>query len=291
MLAKNRVSKKRQKPPNSITKVIRCCSVIILLAATVFIASLSLVSSAASNSQFASITPIEHQEVMLVRTSQKSLPSQFNVDIAYAYVGKGPPEAPHGHFGWDKNYPVSLYPSVIYFNVTYVSSAMPVLCDALIEVFLIQIISDKGPIESYAYFEGTNYVPSFSDSELALLTAHIYDLLDLNSVDGVMGHFRFNWTEGKSVFGGQVGSFGSYSSNPPELGLWSAGKPNAIYVKICRIGYVTIKGDSISVCVDTISANTLQLPKFGDGFLYNKIVSADKMLKNDLQTDLFQPFT
>jgi len=292
-MAKNIRLKRRQKPVNPLIKALkrRSAIIFILLAATVLIASFSLVSSAAPNQQTASITPIEQQEAMPVQTSQKSLPSRFNVDVAYAYVGKGPFEAPHSHFGWDKNYPVSWYPSVIYFNVTHVSSATPVSCDALIEVFLIQIISDKGPIESYVYFEGTNYEPSFSDSALTSLTARIYDLIDMNTISGITGHFRFNWTEGEAVFGGQVGSFGSYSNNPTGLGLWSAGKPNTISVTVRRIGWVTMNGGSISVRADVTNANAeLQFQKFGDGFLYNKIVPADNLLRKERQTDLFQPF-
>jgi hypothetical protein len=284
-MAKNIKLKGRQR---------RSAIICILLAATVLIVSFSLASSATLlDQQTASITPIEQQEVMPVQTSQKPSPPRFNVDVAYAFVGKGPSEAPHSYFGWDVDYPESQYPSAVYLNVTHrVSSAAPMSCDALIEVFLIQIISDKGPTESYAYFEGTNYEPSFSDSALTSLTARIYDLIDPSTVNGVTGHFRFNWTDNTPIFGGQVGSFGSYSSNPMELGLWSAGKPNTISVTVRRIGCVTMDGGSISVRADVASANAeLQVQKFGDGFLYNKVVPADKLAQTKLQTDLFQPFT
>lgn len=291
MMAKNIRLKRRQKPVNPLIKALKRCSAIILLAATVLILSFSLVSSATPNQQTASIKSIEQQEAMPMQTFQKSLPSRFNVEVAYAYVGKGPFEAPHSHFGWDKNYPVNQYPSVIYLNVTHTSSATLVSYDALIEVFLIQIISDKGPIESYVHFEGTNYEPSFSDAELNSLTARIYDLINMNIVSGITGHFRFNWTEGEAVFGSQVGSFGAYSSNPTGLGLWSAGKPNTISVTVRRIGCVTMNGGSISVHADVTNAIAeLQVQKFGDGFLYNKIVPADKLLRKERQTDLFQPF-
>lgn len=270
----------------------RSAIICILLVATALLVSFSLVSSTALPDQ-QTVTP------MPVQTSQKSSPSaqpaqsdyepQFNVEIAYAFVGKGPSEVPLSLFGWDVDYPESQYPSVVYFNVT--PSAAPVSCDALIEVFLIKIISDKGPTESYAYFEGTNYEPSFSDSALTSLTARIYDLIDPSTVNGVTGHFRFNWTDNTPIFGGQVGSFGVYSSNPTELGLWSVGKPNTISVTVRRIGCVIMNGGSISVRANAISANALQLPKFGDGFLYNKVVPADKLAQIKLQTDLFQPLT
>jgi hypothetical protein len=247
--------------------------------------------------------PIEQQEVMPVQTSQTSPPSaqpmqlpeiktHFSVDIAYVFVGKGPSEAPHSHFDGVLQYPESQYPSVVFFNVTSASIAKSESCDALIEVYLVQITSDKGSIESYAYFEGTNYEPSFSDSKLELLTTRIYDLIDPSAVNGVRGHFRFNWTNNEAVLGGKVGSFGSYSSRPSGLGLWSAGKPNTISVAVCRIGFVTINDDFISVRADAVSADNMvqvQLQNFGEGFLYNKIVPADKLLQIELETDLFQP--
>ncbi|MCW4044627.1 MAG: hypothetical protein NWE94_03815 [Candidatus Bathyarchaeota archaeon] len=213
---------------------------------------------------------------------------QFNVDVAYAFVGKGSSEEPHSHFGWDINYPESQYPSAVYLNVTRASNAETKLYDALLEVFLIELISDKGPVESYAYFEGTNFTPSFSDAALASLTAHIYDLIDLNAVSGVSGHFRFNWTDSTSVLSRHVGSLGAYSNKPSGLGLWRSGEPGMVSVNIRRIGCVTMNGSSISSRVNVASANVaLKLEKIGDGFLYNKMVPTDKLL----QTDLFHLHT
>lgn len=304
-MAKNIRLKRRQKPENPLTKTLKRRSAIIsiLLTTTVLIVSFSLVSSASLVSQpTASITPTELQAIMPVQTSQTSslsvqptqLPKskpQFNIDVAYVFVGKGLSEAPHSHFDGVLHYPKSQYPSAVYFNVTRASSAETESCDALIEVYLIQIISDKGPIENYTYFEGTNYNPSFSDSNaLTSLTARINDLIDPGTTSGVRGHFRFNWTYNVSVLGGEVGSLGSYSSRPSGLGLWSAGKPNTISVTVRRIGCLTLNGSSTSIRADAASANDVvqvQLQKFGDGFLYNKIVPADKLL----QIDLFQPLT
>lgn len=210
----------------------------------------------------------------------------FNIDIAYAFVGEGPYEAPHSHFDEVLHYPKSQYPSAVYLNVTLDSNAENMSCDAVIEVYLIQISSDKGSTENYAWFEGTNYKASFSDSELTSLTEHVYDLIDLNAVSGVRGHFRFNWTDNKSILGGKIGSFGSYSSSPSGLGLWSAGKPNTISITVHRIGRVTLDDDSILVRVDTTNAKSkFQLEKYEEGFISNKILPVDNLS----QIDLFQP--
>lgn len=251
-------------------KRFKLCSVIFLLIA-VLIVSFSLSSSALP--------------FVLSAQSLKSEPL-FNVDVAYAFVGKGPYEAPHSHFDGILHYPKSQYPSAVYLNVTHASTAEIESCDAVIEVYLIQIITDKGPIEKYAWFEGTNYNHSFSDSELTSLTSRIYDLVDLSTINGVRGHFRFNWTDNKSILGGKVGSFGSYSSRPSGLGLWSAGKPNTISVTVHRIGRITLNEGSISVRSDTTSAKaTFQLENYEEGFLSNKIVPVDNLS----QIDLFQP--
>jgi len=245
-------------------------AIIFLLTAAILIVSFSLVSSALPSAL--SVQSLESETV-------------FNVDVVYAFVGKGPSEAPQSHFGV-LHYPKSQYPSALYLNVTHDSSAEIESYDAIIEVYLIQIISDEGPTEKYIWFEGTNYSPSFSDSEKTSLTERVFDLIDLNTINGVRGHFRFNWTDNTSVLGGKVGSLGSYSSNPSGLGLWSAGKPNTISVTVHRIGCVTLDDDSISVRADMASAKaTFQLEKYGEGFLSNKIVPADNLS----QIDLFHP--
>ena len=185
--------------------------------------------------------------------------------------------------------PVSQYPSAVYFNVTRSSNVDAMSCDALIDVFNVKIYSDNGIAENFAYFEGTNCKPYFSDTELLNLTDHIYDLIDLSTVDGVTGHFGFNWTTGEYFSSSKVGSFGTYTNYKNGLGLWNFGRPNAISVSVCRIGYVTIMNGIISVQPDKqISRNVLQvqLSGFGNSFLRNTVVPEDSLT----QIDLFNPF-
>jgi hypothetical protein len=280
-----------------LTKTLKSHSAIfgILFAATILIVSFSVISSAKLSGHATACTTepqilVQASQNLTSSTESMQLPEyepRFNVDIAYAFVGNLTSEEPHSHFDGVPHYPESKYPSAVYFNVTR-AAGVEIECDALIEVYFIQIISDKGPIENYAYFEGTNYEPSFSEFSLESLTAHVYDLIDLNTVSGVSGHFRFNWTSTDSIVGGKVGSFGSYSSNPTGLGLWSAGKPNMISVTIRRTGSITINDSYISVHVDPTSANkSIQLPTFGDCFLYNKAMPFNELL----QKDLFQPLS
>ncbi len=216
-----------------------------------------------------------------------SKPKQFNLDVTYAYVGQGPPNATFTDSKGIILSPASQYPSAVYLNITC-PSIENVECDAILEVFNVKIASDKGPDENFAYFVGTNYNPSFSDEELNTLTMHIYDLIDLEKVDGVTGNFRFNWTKGESILSTKVGSFGIYTNYVNDLGLWNAGKPNTISVTVHRIGYVTMTNGISSVQPDLISDNNkaqVQLQEHNNGFLKNTIVPTDELS----QRDQFQP--
>jgi hypothetical protein len=211
----------------------------------------------------------------------------FNLEVGYAYVGKGPNDTcvdPNGCIVTPK----SQYPSAVYFNVTRSVNAEPLQCDAMIEIYTVNITSDKGPSENFAYFDGTNYKPLFSDEELTKLTSHIYDVIDTNTVNSVSGNFCFNWTSGDAIMSKKVGSIGSYNNYDNGLGLWSAGQPNAISVTVHRLGYVTMTNGAISVHTDKVASDTLtqvELQKFGDSFLNNRIMATDKLS----QSDLFHP--
>jgi hypothetical protein len=214
---------------------------------------------------------------------------QFNLDVTYAYVGQGIQNDTFTDARGTLLSPVSQYPSAVYFNITR-HIVENVACDAILEVYNVKIASDTGLAENFVFFTGTNYNPSFSDADLNALTEGIYDLFDLNTVDGVTGNFRFNWTNDESILSAKVGSFGIYTNYINGLGLWSAGKPNTISVFTNRIGYLTMTNGFISIQPDTTSANNktqVQLQKFDDGFLKNEIVPPSKLP----QENRFQPIT
>jgi hypothetical protein len=212
---------------------------------------------------------------------------QFNLDASYAYVGKGTPNVTVTDSRGNLLRPISQYPSAVYFNVTR-PSVENLECDAILEVFNITIASDKGPAEHFIFFTGTNYNPSFSDAELDTLTWKIYDLFDIDTIDGVSGIFYPNWTAGDSFLSAKVGSYGTYTDYGNDLGLWSEGKPNAISVTFHRIGYVTMTNGAVSMQPDVISVNDktqVQLQEHNEGFLKNEIVPLDELSENNR----FQP--
>jgi len=255
-----------------------------VLTVTVLVGSFSLISSALLFRQSTGTSTSSEQQTQLSPLSESK--PQFDVDVVYAYIGKANTSA-HSHSNGIPMYPKSLYPSIVIFNFTHVSDAKTEIADVKIEVYLVQISSDRGPVENYTYFEGTNCDPSFSNLDaVTLLSSHIGDLIDSSTVSGNGGGFGFNWTTNESFLGDRIGSYGSYTSEPSKLGLWSAGEPNTITICMRRIGWITSKDTSIStnsaIAEDIVQ---VQLEKFGEGFLYNRLVPEETLL----QLDLFYP--
>lgn len=210
----------------------------------------------------------------------------FNLDVAYSFVGQGPNAnctSSNGHIMC----PESLYPSAVYFNISRTTNTDNISYDALIEVYSVKIAADKGPIENFIYFDGTNFSPSFTDAQKNTLTARIYELFDLNAIDGVSGNFCFNWTLEESLLSQKVGSYGVYNNYHNGLGLWSSGQPNQIFVAVHRLGYVTMTNGIVSVATDagSTSITQVQLQNYGNSFMINKIVPANQLS----QTNPFRP--
>ena len=144
-------------------------------------------------------------------------------------------------------------------------------------------------MENNPYFVGTNYSPSFSSSELSTLFAHADDLTPpQNFSTPLRGNFEFNMTSNASILSIPLGSVGCYSTGTSSIGLWTAGKPNAISVTILRIGYITISNNAISLYedpVNTPAVATARTSNYGNGFLQNNLVPTAKMPR----TNLFHP--
>lgn len=240
----------------------------ILLMTTMILVSLSLTS----------INSLSAKEPQVLESGP-----QFNLDATYAYVGQGPQNDTFTDSTGTVFSPISQYPSAIYFNITR-STIENITCDVILEVYNVTISSDKGPAEIFIFFTGTNYNPSFSETELDKLTNYIYDLFDVNTVDGVNGHFRFNWTDNEPLLSTKVGSFGTYTNYKNGTGLWSAGQPNSISVTFHRIGCVSMTNGVVAIQPDTQSINCkkqVQLQEHNDGFLKNNLLSADELSQNN----------
>jgi hypothetical protein len=279
--------------------------IVCFLIAAMLITSSALISKAEPIQSSDGNTPPIEKEANVANTNiQTSLSTeqQFECDVIYSYIGKGNSsdvrlseitlESPGGYpiKKIINQYPVSQYPSAVYFNFTHSSNSLTAPCDVKFEVYLIEIINDKGLAEKYVWFEGTNYNPAFSDFDKADIARakHLCELVDIRTLSGYAGHFMINWTTGASVVGGCIGSFGRYHSEPSNLALWSDGNPNTISVNIRILGWITLNGDSISVTSnDQKDTNIMRIQsqKFNDGFIFNKIVPSDQLSN----VNLFNP--
>jgi hypothetical protein len=226
-----------------------------------------------------------------INTATSLSPEQeFHCDIIYAYVGKGNSSIVTANNGIEEHQ-YSQYPTAVYFNFTHISDPKNEVCDVKVEIYLIQIVSNKGPTEKYIWLEGTNHNPSFSDFNKTQLTIakNVDKLIDRRTVDGQGGHFKFNWTLGTSILGGCAGSIGMYTDAPSNQGLWRNGKPDAVSVDISVLGWITLNGDSVSISPNSqkdAKVTQISFQTYGDGFIINKIVPTDQLSKID---DLFNP--
>ena len=222
--------------------------------------------------------------------------TQFKLNIDYAYVGQGSPNASYKAANGALMAPVTDYPSAIILNVTRLPGNQIAACDAIMEVYKLQITTDTGAVENHCYNIGTNYNASISTEDLSKLFDHVADLSSLSGSMDTRGNFGLNWAQNTSKLSHSVGSIGCYSNltnciantDDKADGLWCAGVPKAISVTVQRIGYITISDGSVSVYKDSSPndiTNTKQLSMYGNGFLYNNLISAAKLQ----QTDLFHP--
>lgn len=284
--AKNDCFKNKLLPKKTEKSYLITCGVILI--ATLLIVSFSL-TFAASSPSATSYTP-GGTDIYPAPIYPATSGSQFNLDIAYAYVGPSPLNTSYFDQGFNATmYLASQYPSVVRLNITRVPGVQIASCDAEIEVYGVKIATNTGLTENYAYGVGTNYNASFSHSNKTALVPYVNDLVDHNLYRAITGSFDFNWTADASILSHTIGSIGWYTTNPNSgSGLSNAGIPNIISVTVYRIGYITMSNGSVSIYKDSTTNNTValvQLGSYGDGFLYNKLVPAAELP----QTDLFHP--
>lgn len=263
-----------------LTKTKKCCLVlfsIVLIATSLvsFSVALDAPSSKADETNFIPAAPFE---------------KQFDLNLAYAYVGPAPSDNSYFDEGYNATmYLENQYPSIAYLNITRVPGVQIASCDAIIEVYGIKIAANTGPAEYYSYGVGTDYNSSISNSDKITMSNHLDDLVDHNLYRAIVGNFKHNWAANTSILSFTIGSIGWYCTKPGGFGgLASAGLPSGISVTIYRIGYITISNGSVSIYKDSATINataSVQLDNYGDGFLFNKLVPAEKLS----ETNLFEP--
>ena len=214
--------------------------------------------------------------------------TQFKLDLAYAYAGPVPLNSSYIASNGAKMSIVSQYPSTVQFNITRLTGDHFSSCDAAIELYRVQIKTDHEIKENLPYFIGTNYNASFSDSDLSTMFANVNDLVNPEDFSTALrGDFQFNMTDNSSIISVPIGSVGCFSTDSPQLGLWTAGNPHALSIAVQRIGYITISNGSVSLYEDQPgkdAAVSAQLSSHGNGFLHNNIVPTDKLPQKTYST-------
>jgi hypothetical protein len=216
--------------------------------------------------------------------------TRFKVEVAYAAVG----DSPYGQNTTTKDMfghtlvPATTHPSTVLLRFTRISSDKFSSCDAVDEVFGVKISADTGTSEYYCFSTGTNNNQVFQHSDLSVMSRYVNNLVDLNLYRSDSGDFHFNWTFGKSYLSMEMGSAGLFAGQTGE-GLANKGQPSSITVTAYRIGYVTMQNGSVSIYGDNSIDDVktiVQLPKTGNVFLYDKLVSSDEVPQT-----LYRPIT
>lgn len=274
--------------PTKANKSHRIMKVVALIAvATILSTSLAIAASSIPlSSPVPDGTDLNHLSSAQVAASI----SQFSIDISYAYVGPAPLNTSYFDSKFNQTmYLANQYPSLVRLNITRIPGDQFSSCDAGVEVYGIKIAANSGANEYHAYGAGTNYKSSFSQSDEVAMGQYVNDLVDCNLYNSISGSFDFNWTANTSILSLTIGSVGWYTNIPNSgAGLSSEGIPRSISVTVYRIGYVTTKNGLVSIYKDTGTDNVkacVQLSNYKDGFLYNKLVPAEKLP----QTNLFEP--
>ena len=219
--------------------------------------------------------------------------TQFNVSIAYAYIG--PPEANQTSY-FDKNFNTTLvlatnYPSVVYLNFTKLPSNQIGWCDAVLEVYGIKVSTDIGVTEYHAYSVGTNYT-ALPGGQNMILLRYRDNLIDANQYSSPRGIFDFKWEDNTSLLSHMMGSAGTYTIPNDEFNettLFNERIPNSVSAIVYRLGYITISNGSVTINKDEATIGNIvsqvTLSKYGNGFIYNTLVPDEDLP----EIDLFHP--
>jgi len=186
----------------------------------------------------------------------------FDIQIEYAYAESQSAD------GVSEDEPV-FYVVLNYTLISEVDS-----CDAIYEVHQIEVYSDKGSIGNVTKAQGIMFNHSVSTlmQGMSLNFDEFADYGDVTS--GASG----GWPVNESALQFFVGE---------KTSIHDFGDVETIYVRVRRLGLITLKDGSSEVVVlsePEVVAQT-QLHTFGDGFLYNNIIPEDQLE----EIDLFNP--
>jgi hypothetical protein len=231
--------------------------------------------------------PLLYTNIVMAPPSGGSKPL-LGVEVTYAYIEQITGiYVSYGGFLPDSENPnatESGLPRTNYFvalNLTRLSEDFD-SCDAKFMIYLIKFYSDKEFIGNMAQIAGVIY-----NSEL----------------EGSPFRFDPKLLLGSEFFGNQSfhqagGSFGKWavgeSRTSCSSGFWDSNfeEPEIIFASVNLLGWITLRGNSTdSVILEEPEVVTeIQMEKFGDGFLYNTLISEDELSELDPLNPLWKLF-
>jgi len=149
-------------------------------------------------------------------------------------------------------------------------------CDAIYEVHQIEVYSDEGSIGNVTQAQGI----MFNHSTSTLRQGMGLNFDEFAEYGEVSSGASGSWPVNMSAL---LFFVGEKTSCVPDFG-----EPETVFVRVSRLGLVTLKDGSSEVVVlsEPEVVAEAQLEKFGDGFLYNTIIPEDDLS----EIDLFSPF-
>jgi hypothetical protein len=150
------------------------------------------------------------------------------------------------------------------------------LCDAIYEVHQIEVYSEKGSIGNVTKAQGIMFNPSTSTLKQGM-SLNFDKFAKYGEVSsGASG----SWPVNKSAL---LFFLGEKTTCVPDFG-----EPETVFVRVSRLGLVTLKDGSseVSVLSEPEVVAEAQMEKFGDGFLHNTIIPEDQLS----EINPFDPF-
>jgi len=182
---------------------------------------------------------------------------------------------------------------LIALNLTLNVDARNYPADARVEYYEIDVESDKQHIENICWFVGTNLKSDAFDFSDFMQNFHFArdDWFDTYNFDGgntglSNGVVHKNWEADVSLLWrvGRGGSGTINSSGTSDM-VTALREAETLTITIRRIGWVTFTSNSTTVSLaNNEIVEQVHLEQFGEGFLYNNVLTEEELATTDLSS-------
>ena len=187
---------------------------------------------------------------------------QFNLEVSYAYVDNywdNDTVKIQRNYGWV--YSV-LFETTPKYNLRQFPFNVFPYAEAVAEDYTIELLSEKGSLGNLSYYV-TQYTPN------ALRSGFHFDRTVFASSSQSMGGAG-------NINGSSIG----YINGPTKNLDTSLGRPDSLTLIVRREGWLIFKNNSTTIhLADSAIILQLELQKYGDGFIYNKLFTQEQLPK------------